>query len=244
MRTLPAYLMISLSYVFGGGSMIAFFVFLYAGHLNLIQIGLDDNGALLFDTGLSLCFFIQHSVMVRRTFRRFLFKFFPEAYSGAIYSIASGFFLFGVVLFWQGAADWFKVEGAARILSRVVFILPVAGFFWAVKALGSFDALGIRGILADLRGRKPRPVPFAIHGPYRLVRHPLYLLMLIMIWSCPDLTSDRLLFNTLWSFWIIAGTVWEERDLVREFGDVYREYQQKVSMLFPLKFIMGKRTPF
>jgi hypothetical protein len=29
-------------------------------------------------------------------------------------------------------------------------------------------------------------------------------------------------------------------DLVKQFGDAYREYQQKVSMLFPFKFIKAK----
>jgi protein-S-isoprenylcysteine O-methyltransferase Ste14 len=67
------------------------------------------------------------------------------------------------------------------------------------------------------------------------VRHPLYFFSLIMFWSCPGLTADRLLFNLMWTTWIIAGTVLEERDLLREFGDGYREYQKKVPMLIPYK---------
>jgi protein-S-isoprenylcysteine O-methyltransferase Ste14 len=51
---------------------------------------------------------------------------------------------------------------------------------------------------------------------------------------------DRLLFNILWSAWIYIGTVLEERDLVEQFGDAYREYQKKVSMLFPLQWIKKK----
>jgi hypothetical protein len=86
------YLALGLSYILGGGSMIAFAAFLYAGHWDLVNLGLDEPLALLLNTGLSLAFFIQHSTMVRRSFRQFLFKFSPEAYSGAIYSIASGIF--------------------------------------------------------------------------------------------------------------------------------------------------------
>ncbi|MCK7479628.1 MAG: hypothetical protein M0C28_21625 [Candidatus Moduliflexus flocculans] len=55
-----------------------------------------------------------------------------------------------------------------------------------------------------------------ITGPYRLVRHPLYLLSIVMIWSCPDLTTDRLLFNLLWTGWIVVGAYLEERDLVAD----------------------------
>ncbi len=58
--------------------------------------------------------------------------------------------------------------------------------------------------------------------------------MIVMIWSCPDLTGDRLLFNLLWTGWIVIGSYFEEMDLIVEFGDAYREYQKKVPMLVPL----------
>lgn len=239
MQKYLAYLILGLSYILGGGSLIAFAVFLYAGRLDLINLGLDEPQALLFNAGLSLAFFIQHSGMVRRSFRQFLFRFSPEAYSSAIYSITSGIFLFLVVIFWQGTSHLFEAEGITRIFMRILYILPVAGFFWGVKALGFFDPFGIKGVLDYGRGRKSRPVAFTVRGPYQWVRHPLYLFMLVMIWSCPNLTMDRLLFNILWSTWIIVGTLLEERDLVAQFGNAYRDYQQKVPMLFPFKFILA-----
>lgn len=217
--------------------MIAFAVFLYAGHLDLVNLGLDEPQALLLNAGLSLAFFIQHSTMVRKSFRQFLSRFLPDAYNGAIYSITSGIFLFLVVIFWQSASSLFEAEGITRIFMRILYLLPVAGFAWGSKALGFFDPAGIKGILDYQKGRKPRPVVFTVKGPYRWVRHPLYLFMIVMIWSCPNLTKDRLLFNILWSAWIFVGTLLEERDLVEHFGDAYREYQQKVSMLFPFKLI-------
>jgi len=77
----------------------------------------------------------------------------------------------------------------------------------------------------------------AIRGPYRFMRHPLYFFSLLMIWSCPDVGADRLLFNGLWTLWIIIGTILEERDLVREFGASYRQYQRTTPMLIPWKFV-------
>ena len=242
MQKYLAYLTLGLSYILGGGSMIAFAVFLYAGHLDLVNLGLDEPQALLLNAGLSLAFFIQHSTMVRRSFQKFLFKFSQKAYSGAIYSIASGIFLFLVVIFWQGTSNLFEAEGLTRVILRVMFILPVTGFVWGVKALGLFDPFGIKGILDYQRNTKSRPVVFTVRGPYQWVRHPLYLFILVMIWSCPNLTTDRLLFNILWSVWIFVGTILEERDLVEQFGDAYREYQKKVPMLFPCKFIK-KESP-
>ena len=236
------YVIICFSYILGGSSLIVFAVFLYAGRLDLVNLDLDELQALLFNAGLSLAFFIQHSGMVRRPFRQFLFRFSPEAYSGAIYSIVSGIFLFVVVIFWQGTSVLLEAEGITRVLLRIVFILPIAGFIWGVKALGFFDPFGIKGALDYGRDRKLRPVAFTVRGPYRWVRHPLYLFMLVMIWSCPNLTKDRLLFNILWSAWIFFGTMLEERDLVEQFGDAYRDYQHKVPMISQVKFIK-KESP-
>jgi protein-S-isoprenylcysteine O-methyltransferase Ste14 len=147
-----------------------------------------------------------------------------------------------VVIFWQGTSNLFEAEGLTRVILRIMFILPIAGFVWGVKVLGLFDPFGIKGILDYQRNTKSRPVVFTVRGPYQWVRHPLYLFMLVMIWSCPNLTTDRLLFNILWSVWIFTGTILEEHDLVEQFGDAYREYQQKVPMLFPFKFIK-KESP-
>jgi protein-S-isoprenylcysteine O-methyltransferase Ste14 len=63
----------------------------------------------------------------------------------------------------------------------------------------------------------------------------MYLVVLLMIWSYPVLTTDRLLFNVLWTTWIVIGTVLEERDLTADFGNDYREYQRNVPMLLPTR---------
>jgi len=52
-------------------------------------------------------------------------------------------------------------------------------------------------------------------------------------------SADRLLFNVLWSAWILAGTLLEERDLSREFGAEYGSYAKNVPMLIP--FLKRKR---
>ena len=57
--------------------------------------------------------------------------------------------------------------------------------------------------------------------------------MIVLFWSCPSLTADRLLFNILWTIWVVIGTILEERDLVDDFGDAYRDYQATVPMLVP-----------
>jgi protein-S-isoprenylcysteine O-methyltransferase Ste14 len=45
--------------------------------------------------------------------------------------------------------------------------------------------------------------------------------------------ADGLLLSVLWSAWMVAGTILEERDLVADLGDAYRRYQRQVPMLVP-----------
>ena len=88
--------------------------------------------------------------------------------------------------------------------------------------------------LGAIGNRKPAgAAPLIVRGPYRWVRHPLYLVSLIIIWFGPIFTADRLLHNLLWSLWIVIGATLEEKDLVDCFGDAYRDYQQTVPMLIP-----------
>mgnify|MGYP001826795495 FL=1 len=98
-----------------------------------------------------------------------------------------------------------------------------------------FDSFGLRPIRHRFRTEPSRPTALVVQGAYRWVRHPLYLAVLLMIWSYPVLTIDRLLFNTLWTIWIVIGAVLEERDLAAEIGIDYHDYQRKVPMLIPTR---------
>jgi protein-S-isoprenylcysteine O-methyltransferase Ste14 len=57
--------------------------------------------------------------------------------------------------------------------------------------------------------------------------------MLVLIWATPFMSTDRLLFNVLWTIWLVLGSYFEEGDLVAQYGDGYRRYQDAVPMLLP-----------
>ena len=192
---------------------------------------------MVVDTLLSIAFFVQHSGMVRRSVRDRLSVLVPRHAHGAAYSIASGLTLAGVIVLWQPTElIVFQIDSPFRLLFRACFIAAVLSFVWAVRVLGSFDGFGVRPIRAHLSGEPVRELPLTIRGPYRWVRHPLYTMVLVMIWSSPDLTGDRLLFNLTWTLWIVVGSKLEERELVEDFGDDYIRYRRVVPMLVPWRF--------
>jgi protein-S-isoprenylcysteine O-methyltransferase Ste14 len=226
--------------LFGGSSLLMFGVFLLLGPFNLIDLNLSTGGVLSLDFALCLMFFVQHSGMVRTSFQRKLGAFVPEHFHGVIYTIASAATLWTVLLLWQPAEPTLaSADGPLRWLLRGTFFAATLGFVWGTRSLESLDGFGIQPIQTAMHGKAIDAIPLTIRGPYRWVRHPLYAFVLVLLWSFPDVTTDRLLLNLSWTVWIFVGTILEERDLVNEFGESYRSYQRQVPMLLPLR---RKRT--
>jgi hypothetical protein len=237
---LAAYVFVSLSFVFGVGSLIVFTVFLYVGSFHIIELRLGTTQSLVFNVCLCLVFFLQHSGMIRNRTQRWMSQFIPEYYLGAVFSIVSALLLLALVILWQESTVVFaSAEGIYRLALRALFFLSIAGQIWGTWSLKSADLFGTKALLCN-RSETQLPSPIVIGGPYRWIRHPLYLTTLLMIWSQPDLSADRLLFNVLFTVWIIAGTVLEERDLIGVYGDDYRKYQLSVPMLIPYRKPSGE----
>lgn len=227
--------------ILGPISGIMFGMFIIVGSYTLIDLGLSATDALLFDVFLSIIYFLQHSVVIRKGFRKWLGKFMPGPYHNAFYGITSIIALILVLVFWQKTpAVIARAEGIIFWLICILFCFCLAGLLWGIGSLRSFDALGIKPLMLHISNKQERPQQIVAKGPYRWVRHPLYFFLIILIWSYPVLTLDRLLFNVIWSIWVVIGTYLEDRDLHREFGSQYRKYSSKVPMLIPYRFPVHK----
>jgi len=222
-------------------TFILFTIFLFMGSFTIIGLHLSERSALLLDAFLSVIFFLQHSILVRRGFKQWLGKFMPNVYHNVFYGLTSGIALLLVLVFWQKSSTLMaRAEGVIFWMLRALFCLSLAGFFWGNKSLGSFDMLGVKPLMRYISNRPGKQQQIMAKGPYRWARHPLYLFLIVIIWSCPVLTLDRLLFNILWTLWIVIGTYLEDRDLHREFGSQYLEYSSQVPMLIPYRIPRNK----
>lgn len=224
-------------------SLLVFVFFLFMGPLGIVNIELTNTMVLIWNGTLSMAFFLQHSGQIRRSFRIFLSKIIKPHYIDSVFTIVSSIVLVLVVVFWQSTTIvLLELGGFSRIIARIIFFSAIAGLGWGVYSLKSFDPFGRIPIKAYLNGKPSQTQAFEVYGPYRWVRHPLYFFVLILIWSCPDLTIDRLLFNGLWTVWVYIGTLLEERDLLSDFGEKYGEYQREVPMLIPWKIPMRRTS--
>jgi protein-S-isoprenylcysteine O-methyltransferase Ste14 len=77
-------------------------------------------------------------------------------------------------------------------------------------------------------------------GILGVIRHPWYAATFLLIWARP-LDISAILVNAMLSAYLIIGTVLEENKLIKEFGDEYRAYQNRVPMFIPYKWLTSKR---
>ena len=107
-------------------------------------------------------------------------------------------------------------------------------FFWAF--FFNYDSLSFFGIRQILNIGKIKEInpsgEIKKNGLLGLMRHPMYLALIIYLW-CQTFKVVDIVINTLLTIYVIIGTILEEKKLVLEFGDTYVEYQKEVPMLIP-----------
>jgi protein-S-isoprenylcysteine O-methyltransferase Ste14 len=209
-------------------------ILLGAGLGGYLDLHLSASTALGWDAALSLLFFAQHSGMVRRPVKAWMARWLPSRDLGALYALASGAVLAAVVILWQRVGVFRPLHGPLHWAGLAIASVAMVLFVWGLASLRSVDFFGARPILARRRGvAEPPAAQLVVRGPYRWVRHPLYLATLLLIWSPMVFSADRLLFDLLWSCWIVIGTYLEELDLRVELGEPYAAYCRRVPMLLP-----------
>lgn len=204
-----------------------------------------DNGiqasfavALIIDLALLGLFAIQHSVMARPGFKRWWTKIVPEPIERSTYVLFSSLALIALFWWWRplGPMLWNVENDVARVglysLSALGWLMVLTGTFM----INHFDLFGLKQVWQYKRGAADTDTPhFVTRAFYRIVRHPLMLGFLIAFWATPTMSLGHLLFALMTTGYIVIAVKFlEERDLVAQFGDTYRDYQQRVPMLLPL----------
>jgi protein-S-isoprenylcysteine O-methyltransferase Ste14 len=131
-----------------------------------------------------------------------------------------------------------------RYLTMGIQLLALAGLALSLWQTDVWAFAGVRQALRYMRGSAEPQLPdqLVVSGTYSWVRHPLYFFSLLIIWLNPDMTLASLLFNILATLYFGIGSIYEERRLLRAFGQTYEEYQQTVPMLFPFH-LPGHHNP-
>ena len=121
------------------------------------------------------------------------------------------------------SSPWSYFALAGQLLALVALAI---GFLQT----GVWSFLGFEQVLNSTPSTSSQMVT---SGLYRWVRHPLYTAGLVFIWLTPIMTTSLLALNIGLTIYLVLGAYYEERKLVREFGEAYLHYQETTPMLIP-----------
>lgn len=233
-----------LSLVYGVLSYVCFLaVFLYAiGFVGGVAVPHGIDGplegalatALAVDLAVLAIFAVQHSVMARPAFKVVWTRVVPQAVERSTYVLAASAAL--ALLFWQwrplGGEVW-RVESPA--LRAAVHAVSACGWLTVLVTtflIDHFELFGLKQVWRQFRGTAAAPPHFVTPGPYRSVRHPLYLGFLLAFWAAPTMSVTHLLFAGMTTAYVLVAIQLEERDLVAAHPE-YAAYRRQVPMLVP-----------
>ncbi len=123
----------------------------------------------------------------------------------------------------------------------IIVLIPqlsaLAGIFWAFKYICVKEFIGINQIKKFFRGqyssKLDEEMTLTIDGPYKYMRHPVYFFAIMFLLFRPTMDLFYLTFFICIVAYFYVGSIFEEKKLVRYFGDIYLKYQKSVPKIFP-----------
>lgn len=178
-------------------------------------------GTIVYDAMLFTIFAAHHSVFARDSVKLRLLASIPPRLMRSVYVWTASVLLILVCLFWRTVGgELYDVTGWRAVAHTIV---QVAGVALIVRSVAEIDPLELAGIRPPT---ETEAVQFA--GPYRWVRHPLYLGWILAVFGAAHMTGDRFVFAVITSIYLLMAVPWEERSLMQSFGEEYARYKQQV----------------
>lgn len=168
-------------------------------------------------------FALHHSVMARTGAKAWLTRRVPPELERTVYVwIASVLFL-AVCWLWQPLPGviW-ETSGPLFWLLFAIQMIAIVLILRTAQIVGVWELAGVR------QPDHTKPLDFKASGPFAIVRHPIYLGWIVMVFATPVMTTSQLLFAVVSSAYLIAAIPWEEASLVETFDEKYRAYQRQM----------------
>ena len=167
-------------------------------------------------------FALHHSIMARTGAKRWITRLVPADLERSVYVWIASLLFLVVCLMWRPLPGLVWQIYGPGVMLYIVQGFGIALTLAAARIVGVWELAGVKQ--PDLT----KPVEFKADGPFGIVRHPIYLGWVMMVFATPTMTTSRLLFAVVSTLYLIAAIPLEERLLVEMFGEKYRTYQSQL----------------
>lgn len=217
-------------FAFGLGTQ-AFFALTVVGLFSFLRYGVDAPGAswILTDTILALQLAIPHSILLHPRFRTWFRERFPMEMHGAFFCVFTCVSLVLIFAFWKSSsAIVWQLKGTSAAIVTGCFYGSWVALLYSISLTGLGFQTGLTQWLHWYRREKMPRRNFEAKGLYHILRHPVYLSFLGLIWFTPTMTADHAVLTGIWTVYIFAGSVLKDQRLKFYLGDTYAMYMAKV----------------
>lgn len=212
-----------------GGGLFAFALgYLVYFYLITLRITAGDPAVALrntvIDTALFSAFALHHSIFARTGVKQRLAGRVRPGLERTLYVWVASLLALAMCVAWQPIPGMaYQMPGLSAFAG---WTIQAGGAIIVVMAARVIDPLELAGV-RQAAGRSTTS-PLRIVGPFRVVRHPIYVGWILMVFGTPTMTMNRLVFAAVSTAYLILAIPWEEKSLVAVHGDHYRAYQQAV----------------
>jgi protein-S-isoprenylcysteine O-methyltransferase Ste14 len=184
-----------------------------------------------------------HSVLASEKVKVFFRKIFGKfiAFYRLVYNV---FAVIGLYFIWdlapQPSHQIYKLPPPYDYLVLIPQLLALAGMIWCFKYICFKEFIGLNQIDRFFKNEYPETdldenYTLRIEGPYKFSRHPIYFFSIIFLLFRAEMSLSYLTMFISFTAYFYIGSYYEEKKLVRLFGDVYKDYQKNVPRIFPYK---------
>ena len=215
-------------------------IFAAGGHaphgLSDLQAG-SPVAAVAINVPRVVAFTAEHTIMARKWFKEAVQQVIPQPIERSTYVMASGIAMAALVYYWQTVpgVTWVFQAPAAVTAIRAIYVLGIGYLVGSSFVTNHFELFGLRQAWLYCTGQQYTPVKFKQAWVYKYSRHPMMLGLIMAFWATPEMSATRFVLAALLTCYIFVGIRFEERSLVQEFGETYREYQRKIGLFFTFR---------
>jgi protein-S-isoprenylcysteine O-methyltransferase Ste14 len=190
--------------------------------------GLPAFVAGLVDLLLIGLFGLQHSVMARPWFKQQILARLPPAFERCTFVHAANLALVFLIVCWQPIPiEVWDISGPWRDLIWVGFAVGWIILLLGAVSFGILELVGVAQMTCWYRGESPPRPRLKTQRLYRVVRHPMYVGVLVALWAAPRMTIGHLLLAAAMTLYVMIAMRYEERDLAARFGKTYVEWRSQ-----------------